>query len=339
MKILIIRLGAVGDVIRTIPVLDYLHKKLEKPEISWIVEDRAANLLINHPLLKKVYIIPRKKYYKVFNLLREIKKESFDIVLDFHGLLKSGLISYFSGIKKRVGFSKKNCKEFNHIFNNIHAPELAEKITRIEKNFSLLKAIFNDVEIPEKLEPHFYIEDEKKKYIQTFFERLKGYEKFIGINPFVSKAGRYKEWPLNYYIELLNLLKKHNLTCFIVTWGPGELNKAKKIVNSVGSKNVILAPKTDMKELAVLISKLNLIITGDTGPMHLASVLNTPIIAIFGPSDVDINRPWGEKNIVLWKDVGCNPCRNKSCNDLKCLKEIYPAEVYEKVKIFFDNNL
>ena len=339
MKILIIRLGAVGDVIRTIPVLDFLHKKLEKPEISWIVEDRAANLLINHPLLKKVYIIPRKKYYKVFNIIREIRKENFDIVLDFHGLLKSGLISFSTGVEKRVGFCKKNCKEFNYIFNNIHAPELPEKITRIEKNFSLLKGIFDEVEIPEKLETHFYIEEEKIKYVESFFDKLKCYKKFIGINPFVSKAGRYKEWPLNYYIELLNLLKKHESTCFIVTWGPGELEKAKKIVKSVNSKNVILAPKTDMKELSVLISKLDLIITGDTGPMHLASVLNVPIIAIFGPSDVEINRPWGEKNIVLWKDVGCNPCRNKSCNNLKCLKEIYPAEVYEKVKIFFDNNL
>ncbi len=155
MKILIIRLGAVGDVIRTIPVLDYIHKKFKNPEISWIVEDRASNLLINHPLLKKVYIIPRKKYYKVFRIIKEIRKEKFDLVLDFHGLLKSGVISFFSGVKSRVGFNKKNCKEFNWIFNNIHAPELPEKITRIEKNFSLLKAILSDVKLPEKLETHF----------------------------------------------------------------------------------------------------------------------------------------------------------------------------------------
>ncbi len=134
-------------------------------------------------------------------------------------------------------------------------------------------------------------------------------------------------------------MKRYEDYCFIVTWGPGEFEKAKKIIDSINSKNVILAPKTDMKELAVLISELNLIITGDTGPMHLASVLNIPIVAIFGPSDIDINRPWGEKNIVLYKDVGCNPCRNKSCRDLKCLYNLTPAEVYEKVKIFFDNNL
>ena len=178
----------------------------------------------------------------------------------------------------------------------------------------------------------------KKEYINDFFSRINNYKNFIGINPFVSKAGRYKEWPLNYYIDLLNLLKKYENKCFIVTWGPGELEKAKKIVSSVYAPNVILAPETDMKELAVLISKLDLFITGDTGPMHLASVLNIPIIAIFGPSDVEINRPWGDKNIVLYKDVGCNPCRNKSCNHLKCLHNLTPLEVYEKVKKFFDND-
>ena len=338
MKILIIRLGAVGDVIRTIPVLDYIHKNLDNPEISWIVEDRAANLLINHPLIENLYIIPRKRYYKVLPLLKKIRNENFDLVLDFHGILKSGLISFFSGVKKRIGFHRKNCKEFNWVFNNIHIHELPEKITRIEKNFNLLRGFLENIRIPEKLETHFFIEEEKKKKIKNFFSKLNNFKRFAGVNPFVSKAGRYKEWPLEYYIELLNFLKNHDETCFIVTWGPGELEKAKKIVKSVNSNNVILAPNTDMKELAVLISNLSLFITGDTGPMHLASVLNIPIIAIFGPSDVDINRPWGDENIVLCKDVGCNPCRNKSCNVLKCLYELKPVEVYEKVKILFDND-
>ena len=329
MKILVIRLGAVGDVIRTIPVVNYLHKKLNKPEISWIVEDRAGNLLIDYPLIKNLYIIPRKRYYKVFSILKKIRNEKFDIVLDFHGLLKSGLISYLSGVKVRIGFHKKNSKEFNHIFNNIHAPELPEKITRIEKNFSLLKAFLDNVKIPEKLEVSFQIDKKKETYIKNFILPLmKKYKNIIGINPFVSKTGRYKEWPLEYYAKLINLLnEKVKNTCFIITWGPGELEKAEKLLKLVKNKNVILAPKTDMKELAILLKFFSLFITGDTGPMHLASILNTPILAIFGPSDVEINRPWGKNNIVVYKDVGCNPCRNKSCRDLKCLREVTPEYV------------
>ncbi len=337
MKILIIRLGAVGDVIRTVPVLDYLHKNLKNPEICWIVEDRASNLLLNHPYLRKVYIVPRKKYYKVIGILKKIRKEKFDLVLDFHGILKSGLISFFTGIKKRIGFNRKNCKELNWIFNNIKIDELPSKITRIEKNFFLLKALFSEVKIPKKLNANFFIEKDKVEYVDSFLKKIKinSFEKFIIVNPFVSKAGRYKEWPLENYIEFLKISSKYKKNCFIITWGPGELDKAKQIVNSVNTKNVVLAPKTDMKQLAVLIAKSDLIITGDTGPMHLASVLNIPIIAIFGPSDVDINKPWGEKNIVIWKNVGCNPCRNKSCKDLKCLKEIKPEEVFQKL-INFD---
>ena len=329
MKILIIRLGAVGDVIRTIPVVDYLSKRINNPEISWLVEDRASNLLIDYPLIKNLYIIPRKKYYKIISTIQQIRREKFDVVLDFHGLLKSGLMSFFSGVKVRIGFHKKNSKEFNYIFNNIHAPALPEKITRIEKNFYLLKAFLDDVSIPEELEVSINIEKEKEHYINNFVSPLKKEFKYlIGVNPFVSKAGRYKEWPLEYYAKLINILNnKLKNTCFIITWGPGELEKAQKLISLVKNKNVFLAPKTDMKELAVLLKHFSLFITGDTGPMHLASILGTLIVAIFGPSDVEINRPWGKNNIVVYKDVGCNPCRNKSCKNLKCLKEVTPEFV------------
>ncbi len=326
MKILIIRLGAVGDVIRTIPVLSYLHKKLKNPEIHWIVEDRAGNLLENHPLLKKVFIIPRKKYYKIFKILKDIRKENFDIVLDFHGLLKSGLISFFSNCNVRIGFSKKNSKEFNWIFNNFHCEDLPEKITRIEKNFYLLKVFLDNVKIPDKLELNLNIENAKIEKIENFLKKL-SFKKFIVINPFVSKAGRYKEWPYKYFGKLIKIINKSGEIAFIITWGPDEYDKAKKIYDIAKANNVFLAPKTDMKELAVLFSKIDAVVTCDTGPMHLASLLNVPVFAIFGPSDVNINRPWGDKNFVVYKNVGCNPCRNKSCNDLKCLKILTPEYV------------
>ncbi len=330
MKILVIRLGAIGDIIRTVPAVLYLKRNIKDLRISWIAEDWATNLLLNHPDIDNLYIVPRKKFYKKFQILKDIKKENFDYVLDFHGILKSGLISYFSGIKKRIGYPKENCKEFNYLFNNIKTTPVPESVTRIEKNFNLLKPLIPDYKIPDKLETNFSIEQEKKDFIHSFYESLKDYDFFIGVNPCTSKWGEYKEWPVPYYEKLIKMFseKTKKQVAFIVTWGPGEYNKIKPLKNC---PNTFIAPKTDMKELMVLISKLNLFITGDTGPMHLASILNIPILALFGPSDSEINRPWGKSNIVVKVDVGCNPCRDRKCTKLTCQWELKPEIVLKNL--------
>ena len=330
MKILVIRLGAIGDIIRTVPAVLYLKRNIKDLKLSWIAEDWAANLLINHPDIDRLYIVPRKKYSKIFQILKQIKKDNFDYLLDFHGILKSGLISYLSGIKKRIGYPKENCKEFNHLFNNIKTSPIPESVTRIEKNFNLIKPLIPDYKIPDKLETNFFIDQMKICFINDFYNNLKGYDFFIGINPCTSKSGEYKEWPIIYYKELIKKFHKkvNNKVAFIVTWGPDEYKKIEPLKNC---PNTFLAPKTDMKELMVLISKLNLFITGDTGPMHLASTLNIPILALFGPSDSGVNRPWGKSNIVVKVDVGCNPCRNKKCTKLTCQWELKPEIVLENL--------
>jgi heptosyltransferase-1 len=329
LKVLIIRLGAIGDIIRTVPAVIFLKKKLQIEEIHWIAEDWASNLLLNHPDINKVYIIPRKKYSKIFSILKEIRNCHYDYLLDFHGILKSGLISYFAGVKNRIGFNRNNCKELNFIFNNIKAPFISNKVTRIEKNFNLLKPLLKNFSIPDKLETNFYIEKEKIDKIELFYKSMGNYKIFIGINPCTSKAGEYKEWPIKYYKKLIENINQfyNNKAAFIVTWGPEEYDKIFPLKDLA---NTFIAPETDMKELMVLISKLNYFITGDTGPMHLASTLNIPVLALFGPSDSQINKPWGDKNVVAVVNVGCNPCRNKKCKDLKCQWLLTPEIVFNK---------
>ena len=333
MKILIIRLGAVGDIIRTVPAVIFLKETIKAEEIHWLAEDWASNLLLNHPQIKKVHIVPRKKYSAIFKILEDIKNENYDYVLDFHGILKSGLISFFTGIKKRIGFHRKNCKELNFIFNNIKAPFISNRVTRIEKNFNLLKPLIGDFQIPKKLRTEFKIEPEKKSKIRNFLNFKDNFKYLTGINPCTSKSGSYKEWPVKYFSELIRIISEqfNGEMAFVITWGPGEKEKVAPIL-SAGEKysNVFMAPETDMKELMYLISQLDFFVTGDTGPMHLASALNIPILALFGPSDAQINKPWGYKNVIAKVDVGCNPCRNKKCTDLKCQYKLTPETVFEK---------
>lgn len=343
MKILVIRLGAIGDVIRTMPVLEQLRKKYPNSKIDWLVEDRASNILQDSPLLNEIIIVPRKqlniclkekKYFKLisilYKLIKYIRNKKYLIVYDFHGILKSGMFSFFSGAKVRIGFSKKYSKECNHFFNNKYYSPASQCVTRIEKNFSLLGI---KIDPTYNLNWNIYISAEDKKYIENYLKENKiEHKKIIGVNPFVSAAGRYKEWFLDSYAKLINLIKTHYPDLeVILTYGPGEEKKMCYIIDK-SEVNILPAPQTTMKQLAYLISKFDLLITGDTGPMHLAEAMNTNIAAIFGPSDVNINRPFSGNNIVIYQDSGCNPCRNKKCKHLKCLEILTPEYVFQKIK-------
>ena len=143
-RILIVRLGAIGDVIRTLPALRALRHNLPDASIAWVVEDRAASLLINHPDLNKVFVLPRKEWQKnplsvktikeIIRLTKKLRKENFDLVLDFHGLFKSGLITFLTGVEHRVGYARKFSKEGNYLFTNDRVALPDYKINRVEKN-------------------------------------------------------------------------------------------------------------------------------------------------------------------------------------------------------------
>jgi ADP-heptose:LPS heptosyltransferase len=342
-KILIIRLGAIGDVIRTMPVLEHLSKKYPSYKIDWLVEDRASNILLDSTLLNEIIIVPRKeitntlnqkKFFKLFFILKKlikyIQSKDYFIIYDFHGIFKSGFFSFFSTAPVRIGFSRKFTKEFNYLFNNKYFSPASKYVTRIEKNFSLLGM---NIEKNKKLNWNIYISDADKEYVDEWLKNKNLLnKKIIGVNPFVSAAGRYKEWFLDFYAKLIELIKDNYPALeVVVTYGPGEEEKMKYIIEKSGV-NVFPAPATTMKQLAYLISKFELFITGDTGPMHLAEAMGTDIAAIFGPSDVNINRPFTGNSIVIYKESGCNPCRNKKCQDLKCLKILSPEFVFEEIQ-------
>lgn len=356
-KILIIRLGAVGDVIRTMPVLQLLKKKYANSEIDWIVEDRAVNILEGCKYINEIIIVPRKKIVSLFkelkfrelyvilkNLILKFKKKNYTIVYDFHGILKSGLFSYLTFAPVRIGFASGFCKELNFLFNNKLIKPVSKNITRIEKNLALIE---ESAEI-NKLDFGIFINNDDKNYINNFLiENQIHNKKIIGINPAASRYGHYKEWSEQYYGKLICLIKeKYPEFEFVLIWGPGEEIKVENIRHYSNTK-LYIAPKTNLKQLTYLIGCSDFFITGDTGPMHLADAVSfsaaelktkSPvIIALFGPSDTNINRPFKKGHLVIYKDVGCNPCRKRNCKELKCQFELTPEFVFEKImesKIF-----
>jgi len=344
-KILIIRLSAIGDVVRTLPALRALRIKFPSAYIAWIVEESAQDLLQGHPDLNHFFVFKRKKwsreFFKRYNFLnffkevldffRKIRGECFDLVLDFHGILKSGVIGFLSGAPLRVGFSRKHSKEFNYLFNNYHINLETDAISRIERNLNFIR--FLDIH-GDNQEPIIPITNEDRQYIDNFFKK-KGLDKhtpLIVIHPGTSKKTLYKRWNVSYYATVADKLIDKLQAKIIWTWGPGELETAEAIVERMNHESTIACKTENLRQLAEIFRKSNLFLGSDSGPMHIASFVKTPVVVIYGPTDPVVNAPYKKNpHIMLRKDLSCNPCRNRKCKSLQCMNLVMPDEVFDAI--------
>ncbi len=343
-KILILRLSAVGDVLRTLPAVMALKEYFPSSHIAWVVEEPSKTLLESQPEIDQVIVFPRKRWaegmksigkvWKTFKemgqFVLELRKEKFDFVLDFHGIIKSGMISFLSGSPKRIGYDRKSSKEGNFLLSNIKVQLPKEKISRYQRNFALLKGVGLEVK---DFDARLHIPQRDKEYIESFLVRLNPplRRPSIAIHAGTNPKAVFKRWMPGHYAQLADLMIRELDATVIFTWGPGELESVEAIRKEMREQSV-LGPETEtLTQLGELFSRCDLYVGGDTGPMHIASLMGTPVLVIYGPTDPVFNEPLGRHKKVI-KDVGCNPCRKRSCQDLKCLKLITVDDVLKATK-------
>jgi len=343
-KILILRLGAVGDVIRTLPAVKALKDCYPSSHIAWVVEEPSKALLESQPEIDEVILFPRKKWtdgirsarrmwrtaVEVRGFVTDLRRREFDTVLDFHGILKSGLISFFSGAPERVGFDRRSSKEFNFLFSNVKVRLQDDKVSRNKRNLSLLGGIGLK---PDGSRPSLHIPSKDREYIESFFKGLSISPKspLIAIHPGTSPKTSYKRWMPNQYSQVADRLVRELGASIIFTWGPGELKWVEDIQKEMKEAS-ILGPKTEsLTQLGEVYRRCHLYLGGDTGPMHIASFMGIPAVVIYGPTDPIVNEPLGQYRKVR-KEVGCNPCRNRSCKELTCLKAVTVDDVFMAIE-------
>lgn len=343
-KILIVRLSAIGDVVHVLPALRCLRHYYPYANISWLVEDRAAGLIDGHPDLDEIIIFPRKRWREgvfgpirllntiseVSGFFRNLRAKGFDAAIDFQGNLKSGVMTLLSGAPLRVGFAKGYCREYNYIFTNHHVTPLKERMHRVEKYLSLLTALGIK---PTYEHSTINVSPEDRNYITKSLENfINSPRPLVIIHPGTSEFGAYKRWPAKSFTHLGNKLIKELGAQVIITWGPGELDKAKEIISGMDEGSHLAPETSNLHQLASLIGQSDLFVSGDTGPMHIASILGVPQVAIFGPKDPVIYGPYNEHSAVVRKDVECSPCTKRTCDDPICITAITPEEVFEAAR-------
>ncbi|NOG83442.1 MAG: glycosyltransferase family 9 protein [Planctomycetes bacterium] len=339
-RILIVRLSALGDVVDVLPALRSLRYHFPNSKIAWLVEDRACSILSGHPDIDEIIVFPRKRWQRnifrvttffetlsdIVSFYRRLRNESYDFVLDFHGNLKSGIMTRLTGSKNRIGFGRGHCREFNYLFTKYHIYPSQKRIHRIDRNLSLLSSLNIDTQF---LKPELPLSRECHEYVSTFLETKNISSKpLIIIHPCTSEYGAYKRWSTSNYALVTDMILEKFDVNVVFTWGPNELEIVNEIVNKMNNRATI-ACETTIKQFVELIRHAVLFIGGDTGPLHIASTLCIPIVAIFGPKDPVIYGPYNGNSLVVSKDVSCSPCRRRTCSDTKCITTILPEDVFD----------
>ncbi|OQY09771.1 MAG: lipopolysaccharide heptosyltransferase II [Fusobacteriia bacterium 4572_132] len=329
-KILIIHTAFIGDIVLSTPLIRAIKEKYKNSEIYYLTTPSGKAILKNNPNLKKIISYDKngkdKGIKKLFDLIKVIKEERFDIAIIPHRYLKSSLIAFGGKIKERIGYSNSEGQmlltDKIKYQKNIH--EVQRLLSLIEeKNVSIKK---NKIELYPGKKEIKKVDEIWKKY------NLKG-NKVIIIAP--GSKWFTKMWPIEYYNELIKKLIQDENNKVILVGGNDEkdlkLIQDEKILNLIG--------KTSLLELAELLKKSDLLVGNDSSPLHIASAFNTKIIAMFGATTKSLGfYPWSKNSVVLEnKNLECRPCGlhgGNTCPEkhFKCMREIKPEEVLEEIE-------
>ena len=336
-RVLVIRLGALGDVVRTRYAFAGVRALYPRAHIEWLVEDRAAAGLVGLPGLDGRVEVPRRKLRARHPLVAlatlrefaaELRARRYDLSVDFHGVFRSGFLAWSAQIPVRVGYGPPIAKESSHWFQTLRAPVRAAHMSRFDRNAALVR--FLGGEVP--AHPHVLELDGARAELDGLPER------FALIHPGTSPKTTYKRWEAERFAAVARGLHERAGVPCLVAFGPvaGEKEAARAVVAAAGGA-AALAPATDsLAEFLALLARASLFVGCDSGPMHLASLAGTPVVAIFGPTDPVENAPFaGVPARVVRRDVGCNPCR-EGCPARTCMRAVQPEAVMEAAFALLD---
>jgi heptosyltransferase-1 len=332
-RILVIRLGAIGDVVRTRFALPGLRALYPEARIDWLVEDRAASGLDGTTGLDDIVRVPRRTLSRgptratfgaLRQLIRTLRERRYDLSVDFHGILKSGLLARAAGIPVRVGYGRGVAREWGWRFLTDRASLVDRRVSRFERNAALVRFLGGEVPAtPPAVEIPASVERDLADVPDGLF----------AIHPGTSATTLYKRWEASGYAEVARRLRQDWGSDSLVTWGPvrGEREIAEEVVRLSGGAARLAPATASIQHVLALYRRTRLYVGGDSGPMHLASLARRPVVALFGPTDPVENAPFpGLPARVVRRDVGCNPCR-EGCPARVCMRSIEVEEVVHAV--------
>ncbi len=328
MRILIVKLGSIGDVVHTLPSLAAIRRALPDAEISWVVERRASEILRDNPLLDRLIVIDTKALRRGLmsgetlraprQQLRLLRASAFDLALDFQGLIKSAMIARLSGARRIVGFARQELREPPSRLLHHESISIPERLHVIRKNLALVGSAL-DVSIPQgEAELEFPIAIDEKHEIEADRAASGTGGRYAILNP--GGGWPTKLWSAEKFGLLADELWNHFGLHALVTSGPGEDELTQRALASSKSGKA-RAVSVSLKGFCALAKGAQVYVGGETGPTHLAVAMRTPVVGLLGPTEWWRNGSIYSDDVCVERtDIDCREnCHRRSCSQWICM--------------------
>lgn len=338
-KILVIKFIAIGDAVVTLPTLRALKKSFPKSHLAILVTPRVREVVEGCPYLDEIMyydILGGDRGIKgLLKIIRQIRERKFDLIIELEQYYRiTTLISYFAGVKNRVGFDLPG--QGRRGLYTMLVPYLTDK-HEVEAFLETAKQMGADTSEKELVE--IWISREDREYVRKFLMEAGITEKdfLIGIHPGSSTSATSRRWAPEKFGNLADWLIKEYDAKVVFTGAPSEVKLINEILGFMTTNPAVAAGKTNLKQTAEIAKRCKLFISVDTGPLHIAAAMKTKVIGLFGPNTPLKWGPYGDGHITIYKALACSPCTKQylgqvsNCEDPICMKNITVEDVQAAV--------
>ena len=328
--------SSIGDVVHALPISQQLKSANPAVKIGWVVREKSAAILLGNPTIDHLYVLPdRPKIRDLVRFSREARRENYACALDLQGLFLSGLITFISGARVRIGLDRN--REANALF--MTHPVVPGKSGAGANARHAVNILFAFTELlgagkaPSDFPPQHYLTRNGSLDLSAD-ERSRR----IGLN--VGASSKYKQWPVSHWATLTQMLLDEGFSPIFM----GDARDAKIVDDILTHSSLPLHPRIDavinaaghtkLCDVPTLLASCAVVVTGDTGPMHMAVAVGTPVVALFGSTNPGKTGPYGNRNTVLDMHLACAPCfRHPTCNGrVDCMRAIIPTVVLDATR-------
>jgi lipopolysaccharide heptosyltransferase I len=345
-NILIVKLSALGDVIHTLPALTTLRRHQPSARITWLIEETAAEIVAGHPALDRLLVWRRRHWVRqartgrwlalardIRAFLRELRDTRYDLVLDFQALAKAALWIAFARGARKAGYGPgMRHDEFSWLALNERVPVADPNAHAVERNLRLIECL-GFPRLPLRFDLPVLPEAEAEADRLLAGAGITPGAAFVAINPMTRWPT--KNWTPGQFAAVARGLSGHGLTPLFT----GAAND-RPAIDAIATTLPYPPARTDgltrLPTLAALFRRARVVLATDTGPMHLAVAVGTPVVALFGPTAPGYTGPYGSEHIVLRVDLECSPCLKRTCATTRyethaCMRRLDPAAVVAAV--------
>ena len=329
-RLLLIKPSSLGDIVHAMPTLAALRARFPHAEVTWLVKGQWAPLVtairgVDHVCAMGPGLSGWMKR------IPDLRAARFDLVVDLQGLFRSGAMAWLSGCGRRIGFA--NGREGSPLVytQRVEVPE--GPVHAVDRYLLLAEAL--GAERPAQPRFEFADRPQDREAVETMLARsaISASSPWIAIN--ASARWETKRWPPQHFAEAADRLSREQGCPIVFIGGAAERPDTQAVLAVMRTKAVDLTGQTPVGLLPSLLRQAAVLITNDSGPMHIAAAVGTPVVALFGPTDPRKTGPYGKGHLVLSHPVECSPCFSRDCAramKLECLLEVKPDQVVHAVQ-------